>query len=159
MLEGRRRRLRLAGFGMERAAFPHLPDLPGVEWHGKVESANDFLRNLGLLLYPLGRGSGAKVKVLESMALGLPIVTTPDGAEGIVGRDGLVVETDDERIADAAALLLTDAPRRQAAGAAVRRTFADHHAPAAAAAAVVELYERMRGRNGRRAGVGSAVST
>lgn len=154
-----RARLRLAGFGMEREAFSHLPDLPGVEWCGTVDSANDFLRDLGLLLYPLGRGSGAKVKVLESMALGLPVVTTPDGAEGIVGRGGLVVETDDERIADAAAALLADDARRREAGAAVRQTFAEGHAPGPAAAAVVELYERMRARSGRREGVGSAVST
>ncbi|HST39195.1 MAG TPA: glycosyltransferase [Conexibacter sp.] len=143
-------RLRLAGFGMERAAFPGLPDLPGVEWCGTVDSANDFLLGLGLLLYPLGRGSGVKVKVLESMALGLPIVTTPDGAEGIISRDGLVVEEDDERLAASAAALLADPAARRAAGAAVKRSFAEHQAPAPVAERVVELYERMLGGAPRR---------
>lgn len=136
-------RLRLAGRGMERETFAHLPDLPGVEWCGRVDSATDFLRGLGLLLYPLSRGSGAKIKVLEALALGLPIVTTPDGAEGIIGRGGLTVETDDGRLAGAAVTLLDDVQARRAAGEAAHRTFAEHHAPAPAAAPVLELYRRM----------------
>ena len=136
-------RLLLAGFGMEREAFPHLPDLPGVEWRGTVDSATDFLRELGVLLYPLGRGSGAKIKVLEALALGVPVVTTPDGAEGIGGRGGLVVETADGALADATTELLDDAAVRQAAGTAAYDTFLEHHAPQPATIPLLELYERM----------------
>ncbi len=136
-------RLLLAGFGMERTAFPHLPDLPGVEWRGAVPSATGFLRELGVLLYPLGRGSGAKIKVLEALALGVPVVTTPDGAEGIGGRGGLVVETGDAALADATARLLADAGARAAAGDAAYETFMKHHAPLPASVPVLELYERM----------------
>ena len=136
-------RLLLAGFGMEREAFAHLPDLPGVEWRGTVPSATDFLRELGVLLYPLGRGSGAKIKVLEALALGVPVVTTPDGAEGIGGRGGLVVDVDDQALAEATVTLLGEAATRQAAGDAAFATFADHHAPSPATEPVLELYERM----------------
>jgi glycosyltransferase involved in cell wall biosynthesis len=136
-------RLLLAGFGMEREAFPHLPDLPGVEWRGTVPSATEFLRQLGVLLYPLGRGSGAKIKVLEALALGVPIVTTPDGAEGIGSRDGLVVDTDDDALAAATIALLGDAAARKVAGAAAYDTFTSHHAPLPATVPLLELYERM----------------
>lgn len=146
-------RLLLAGFGMERQAFPHLPDLPGVEWRGTVPSATDFLRELGVLLYPLGRGSGAKIKVLEALALGVPIVTTPDGAEGIGGRSGLVVDTDDGVLADATVALLADAAARQAAGAAAHETFGEHHAPLPATVPLLELYERMAASGLRRPAV------
>ena len=47
---------------------------------------------------PLRRGSGMKVKVLEAMASGVPVVTTPPGAEGIEPTDGVFVL---ERAADA----------------------------------------------------------
>lgn len=138
-------RLLLAGYGMDRSAFPRLPDLPGVEWRGEVPSATDFLRELGVLLYPLARGSGAKIKVLEALALGVPVVTTPDGAEGIGGRDGLVVDTDDRVLADATTELLADDAARKAAGEAAHATFAAHHAPRPAAVPLLELYERMAG--------------
>lgn len=136
-------RLLLAGAGMEREAFAHLPELPGVEWCGTVPSASGFLRSLGLLLYPLPAGSGTKIKVLESLALGVPVVTTPDGAEGLCERDGVSVESDDERIAAAAWELLADAGRRRAAGAAGLKNFERNHTPLAAARPVVRLYERM----------------
>lgn len=134
-------RLLLAGDGMEQPAFPDLPWLPGVQWLGRVESASDFLRSLGVLLYPLTRGSGAKVKVLESLALGVPVVTSPFGAEGIVGRGGLVVETGDEQLAEATRALLEDPTLRCEAGDAAAATFAANHAPAVAARRVIELYE------------------
>jgi hypothetical protein len=136
-------RLLLAGRGMERAAFSDLPELAGVEWLGEVESAEAFLQGLGVLLYPLGRGSGAKIKVLESMLLGLPVVTTPPGAEGIDGPQSLIVETDDGALAGATCALLEDGEARRQTGEAIRRQFDAHHAPAEAAAAVVEVYEQM----------------
>jgi glycosyltransferase involved in cell wall biosynthesis len=136
-------RLLLAGRDMERSKFPHLPDLPGVEWRGPIDSATEFLRELGVLLYPLTKGSGVKVKVLEAMALGIPVVTTPDGAEGLGARGGVVVETDDERLADAVVALCEDAQARRVAGAAAHQTFLGHHAPAAAAAPLVDFYERI----------------
>jgi len=137
-------RLVLAGFGMEYETFAHLPDLPGVEWRGTVPSATDFLRELSVLLYPLGRGSGAKIKVLEALALGVPVVTTPDGAEGIGGDgDGLIVDVDDGALADATIALFADVAARKAAGDAAYATFCDHHAPLPATVPLLELYEQM----------------
>jgi glycosyltransferase involved in cell wall biosynthesis len=135
-------RLILAGEGMERSTFPDLPDVGGVEWRGRVPSATGLLRELGLLLYPLGAGSGAKVKVLEALALGLPVVTTPEGAEGLA-LGGVTVETDDARLAEAASGLCGDEQARAAAGASARSAFLEHHSPLPAAGPVVELYERM----------------
>lgn len=136
-------RLILAGAGMERSTFPELPDLPGVEWRGRVPSSTEFLRELGVLLYPLTAGSGVKVKVLEALALGIPVVTTPEGAEGLGARGGVVVETDDRLLAESAVALYADRAARLLAGEAAYRTFVDHHSPLPAAAPVVELYERM----------------
>jgi glycosyltransferase involved in cell wall biosynthesis len=136
-------RLVLAGRGMHAAAFGAHAHQPGIEWRGEVPSAGELLGELGLLLYPLTAGSGMKVKVLESLALGLPVVSTPDGAEGLIDRGGVFVETDDQRIADAALALIEDAELRAAAGARAHENFMRHHTPTAVAATVAELYERM----------------
>ncbi len=136
--------LLLAGKGMVPATFgEQFAHVPGVSWLGPVPSAVDFLRELGVLLYPLSAGSGIKVKVLEALVLGLPVVTTPDGAEGLVAHDGLFVERDDDRLVAAALELLGSADVRRAMGARARANFMHHHSPAAAAAPVVELYRRV----------------
>lgn len=133
----------LAGDGMDRARFPELPDLPGVRWRGRVPSAPDFLRELGVLVYPIRAGSGTKVKVLEAMALGLPVVTAPDGAEGLQGEGGVVVEEDDAGIAASLVKLLEDVGARRAAGQAARDRFMRWHTPRVVAAPAIRLYERM----------------
>jgi glycosyltransferase involved in cell wall biosynthesis len=136
-------RLILAGEGMERSTFGHLPELPGVEWRGRVPSSTEFLRELGVLLYPLTSGSGAKVKVIEALALGIPVVTTPEGAEGLGALGGVVVESEDSRIVESVVALCDDRDARRVAGEAAYQTFIRHHSPLPAAAPVVELYERM----------------
>jgi polysaccharide biosynthesis protein PslH len=136
-------RLMLAGDGMEASTFGAAADLPGVEWRGRVPSASDFLCELGVLLYPLTAGSGAKVKVLEALALGVPVVSTREGAEGLLDHGGVVVEEDDARIAAATVALLDDAAVRRDVGAQAHENFLANHTPAVAAAPVVELYERM----------------
>lgn len=134
--------LRLAGRGMAADG----PAAAGVHRLGEVPSATGFLRELACLLYPLESGSGTKVKVLEALALGVPVVTTPDGAEGIAANDGVIVETDDGRLAAATAELLRDPAARRERGAAGRAAFEAHHTPRTAVGPAVTLYERMLAR-------------
>ena len=110
---------------------------------GEVDSAGDFFQGLSLLLFPLPRGSGMKVKTLEAMASGVPVVTTPAGAEGIEASDGVIVEAEPERLAAAARELLTDEAARRERGAAAREDFERRYSPAPATKALVELLERM----------------
>jgi glycosyltransferase involved in cell wall biosynthesis len=122
--------LLIAGRGTEKLGFS-----------GSVESGREFLQRLSVLLFPLERGSGMKVKVLEAMASGVPVVTTPAGAEGV--EDGVVVETEDERLAAAAAELLRDPELRRERGRTARASFERLYAPIPATRPLVELYERM----------------
>src|SRR5207248_6316394 len=116
---------------------------PGVRVLGEVQSGTKFLRGLSVLLFPLERGSGVKVKVLEAIASGVPVVTTPSGAEGIEPSEGVVVETEDAALAAAAARLLADPAERLARGAAARATFERTYAPAPAPAPLLDLYRRL----------------
>ncbi len=116
---------------------------PGVEVVGEVPSAVEFFAGIGLLLFPLSQGSGMKVKTLEAIASGVPVVTTPSGTEGIEGGEGIVIAEDDDALADAAARLLTDVDERRRRGAAAREAFLRLYAPDPATRSLVELYERM----------------
>jgi len=50
---------------------------------GSVENIQDELYAADIMLAPIRVGGGTKYKILESMATGLPVVTTPLGAQGM----------------------------------------------------------------------------
>jgi glycosyltransferase involved in cell wall biosynthesis len=133
-------RLVVAGRG---SAELGLPAPHGVELAGEVDSARNLFRRLSLLLFPLARGSGMKVKTLEAMASGVPVVTTPAGAEGIEPSDGVVVHERPEELAAAAVELLSDEQARRERGAAARADFVRRYSPRPATEPLVELYRRM----------------
>jgi glycosyltransferase involved in cell wall biosynthesis len=116
---------------------------PGVEVRGEVESASAFLHGLSVLLFPQRRGSGMKVKALEAIASGVPVVTTAAGAEGIAPNDGVIVSEEPAVLADAAVELFADADARRERGAAALAAFAAGYAPGPATRPLVELYSRL----------------
>jgi glycosyltransferase involved in cell wall biosynthesis len=70
-----------------------------VIFHGEVENALTFMNTYNIMLSPLLAGSGVRVKIIEGMALGKPIVTSTVGIEGIecnYGKDVMVADTPDE---------------------------------------------------------------
>jgi glycosyltransferase involved in cell wall biosynthesis len=56
---------------------------PNILFHGEVEDAQLFMQSYGIMVAPLFSGSGIRIKILEAMALGRPLVTTSTGIEGI----------------------------------------------------------------------------
>lgn len=54
-----------------------------VEMLGEVPNAVNFMGQKGVQVVPLFSGSGMRVKLIEAMALGKPIVATTTAAEGI----------------------------------------------------------------------------
>lgn len=80
----------------------HNPS-PGVFIHGQVDSAPIFLRQYESMVVPLLAGGGMRLKMVEGMAAGLPIISTPVGAEGIDGISGehFILAESPEAFADA----------------------------------------------------------
>jgi glycosyltransferase involved in cell wall biosynthesis len=98
----------------------------GVELAGFVEDLRREYADAAVVVVPLTSGGGTKLKVLEAMAMGRAVVTTPIGAEGIAVRDGVEMEIADsaEEFSRKTVRLLLD-PRRAAQMAAAARTLAE----------------------------------
>lgn len=76
-----RANLHLAGSFMEEF---HLPEkLENTQIHGHVSNVGDFMRAHGILIVPLISGSGIRIKILEAMSLGIPVISSSIGFEGI----------------------------------------------------------------------------
>lgn len=92
---------------------------------GRVPLLAPYYLDAGIACAPLQRGAGVKMKVLEGMAHGLPVVTTSVGAEGIVGDrhnpPPLVIADTPARFAETLVQLLQDHPARVALGRAGQR--------------------------------------
>jgi len=83
---------------------------PGLHLHGFVEDLQTIYDGARVSVAPLLFGSGMKVKVLDSMARGMPTVTTPVGAEGIDCKSGceLLVAENAEAMVDGVLELLNN---------------------------------------------------
>ena len=88
---------------------------PRVKVTGFVERAQDILSTISLVLCPWSGTYGFRSRIVETLALGVPVVASPgavDGMELESGR-GLILVDSDEKMASAALELLL-APERLA---------------------------------------------
>ena len=69
--------------GRNAPAWLQRLNFSNVIFHGEVADATAFINQHPVIVVPLFSGSGMRVKILESMALGRIVVTTSMGLEGI----------------------------------------------------------------------------
>lgn len=81
-----------------------------LELAGYRESIEHEMQTAAAFLCPILSGSGVRVKLLEAFAFGIPIVSTPIGAEGLASQDGEIcrIAAEPEAFADAVESLLKD---------------------------------------------------
>jgi len=96
---------------------------------GYVPDLRPHLARASVYVAPLRLGSGVKNRVLEAMAMGRPVVTTPLGILGLRVQPGLHVltATTEDAFADAVVELLGNRERRQQIGHAAREAIVAHH--------------------------------
>lgn len=91
-----------------------LGNLPGVTVTGSVDDIRPYLARAWVQLVPLRLGGGTRLKIVESMAAGLPVLSTSVGAQGLAVQDGVEMMLADEPAAFVAKAvqLLNDAELR-----------------------------------------------
>ena len=106
-----------------------LARFPGVEVTGFVDEPRDWLRRAAVSVAPLRIARGIQNKVLEAMAMGLPVVGTTAATQGVNGRPGrdfLVADDEQGQIA-AVCDLLRDSERARELGRKARRFVEQHY--------------------------------
>ncbi|MEN8202561.1 MAG: glycosyltransferase family 4 protein [Bacteroidota bacterium] len=69
---------------------------PNITYHGEVKDARKFMQSYRVMVVPLLTGSGIRIKILEGMALGRPVVTTHTGMDGIPAENTRSVFVSDD---------------------------------------------------------------
>jgi glycosyltransferase involved in cell wall biosynthesis len=95
-------RLCIVGRNPAAALVQRVAAAPNVEVHANVQDVRPFLAHSGVMAVPLRIGGGSRLKILEALAVGLPVVSTRVGAEGLELSDGQEIDLVDdvERMAD-----------------------------------------------------------
>lgn len=78
-----------------------LESLPGIEVTGTVDDVRPYYREAIAAIVPLKVGGGSRLKILEAMAAGVPVISTTLGAEGLEVADDkniLIADTDEEMV-------------------------------------------------------------
>jgi glycosyltransferase involved in cell wall biosynthesis len=107
---------RLTVVGRTSAAVRRLARVGGVSFAGHVADIEPYFQRSRVVVVPLRAGSGMRVKILDALARGVPVVSTTIGCEGIDTVPGthLLVADEPRAFADAVIRVLTDDALAQA---------------------------------------------
>lgn len=117
----------------------------GIEFRGRVADARQFLSSGTAMVVPVLSGGGIRVKILEAMALGVPVVSTRFGAVGIAAREGLelLLADDSEEFAAACVRLLREPAWAAALGRAGRSRILEGYGARAIASEILGFLEKV----------------
>lgn len=118
---------------------------PGIEIHENVPEIQPYFEKTNVMLYAPARGSGMKIKVLEAMAFGIPLVTTSEGSEGLPVEDGvhMALCEEDEGLIDRTVSLLSDVEKQNRMRQAARDFVESHCGPKPTVDQIEEIYKKI----------------
>ncbi|MGD1876726.1 MAG: TIGR03087 family PEP-CTERM/XrtA system glycosyltransferase [Kiloniellaceae bacterium] len=111
------------------AEVTRLAERDGISVTGTVPDVRDHVRRSAVNVAPLSIARGTQNKILEAMAMGVPVVTSPEAVAGVdaVAGEHLLVAEAPQDYADKILGLMEDAGARQRLGAAGRARVESHH--------------------------------
>jgi sugar transferase (PEP-CTERM/EpsH1 system associated) len=131
LLRQRRQAMKLLIVGADPSpAMVKLGELPGVTVTGSVPDVRPFIRSSAAMAAPLAIARGTQNKILEAMAMGVPVVTSSIAAGGVDAEAGthLLVADTPQATADALLRLVEQPAERARLAQAGRARMLSHHA-------------------------------
>lgn len=130
-----------------REPVPEVTRLEGARIHvtGQVESVVPYYERSQVALVPLRSGGGTRLKILEAMALGRPVVSTTVGAEGLDVTDGenILIADDPDEFIEKTYQIMTDEALRKRIVANGRQLVENSYSWDALAAQLLQIYSEM----------------
>lgn len=117
----------------------------GIYVTGTVPNVEPYYARAAIACVPLRAGGGSRLKILEAMALGRPVVSTTVGAEGLDVTHGedILIADDAHAFAESIAGLLESEARSMAMSANARRLVQQRYDWADIASRQLEIYEEL----------------
>ncbi|MCS4303834.1 glycosyltransferase [Chryseobacterium sp. BIGb0232] len=85
-------------------------DYPNVVKYGMVDDLQEFYSHARVAICPMMSGTGVKIKVLEALSYGLPVVTNRRGVDGLINKknNGCLVSQDPVEFSESIHQLMND---------------------------------------------------
>ena len=138
-------RLTIVGSGGHQF-LAHLARPGQVEITGRVDDLTPFYQRAHVAIAPLRSGGGSRLKILEAMALGRPVVSSRLGCEGLALEDGkdVLIADEPEVFARQILDLLADRERWRSVVNSARQTVASRYDWRLVAQHLLDAYARIR---------------
>lgn len=117
----------------------------GVEITGRVPDVRPYFEQAMVFVSPLRLGAGIKNKVLEAMAMGVPVVATPLSCDGmpVAHEQQVMLGTTDDELVDSVLRVLGDADLRRRLRLSARQVIEEHFTWQRVAEQYEDLYRQV----------------
>ncbi len=121
--------------------YDHLEN-ESITVAGFIDDISEFVNSQGILVAPIQSGSGVRIKILEMMAFGVPVITTTLGAQGIADMTGVMLADNHESMAEAVYALRNDEKKRKELGQKAKSIITLHHNSETISKKILEFIKR-----------------
>jgi glycosyltransferase involved in cell wall biosynthesis len=116
-----------------------------INWVGEADDARQFMASVNVIVAPLFAGSGLRIKIIEAMSIGRPVVATPVAVHGIPAVNGqeLFIADDVSSFSNTLISLLNDRELRKSTGEAAVSLVKERYDNTTRTAELLEFYKQL----------------
>ena len=106
---------KIIGANPRQELFDATKNIDGIEITGRVDDVREYMKDCKVSVCPVKIAGGIQNKILEAMSMEIPVVTTPEGAEGIGAEESIlaIAKTNEEYAQKVIALLRNEAQNKE----------------------------------------------